>query len=107
MSTSQRHQTPPPVALKIPQGTLADEAARTQPLHEAQNASALTTRTLRPSTKLAKMAARFTSLGMVEGRPLKELVPLDGMAPETVIRYGIQIADAVAHAHERALSTAT
>jgi hypothetical protein len=44
---------------------------------------------------------------MVEGRPLKELVPLDGMAPETVIRYGIQIADAVAHAHERALSTAT
>jgi serine/threonine-protein kinase len=37
----------------------------------------------------------------VEGRALSELVPSEGLPIKTVIGYGIQIADALAHAHVR------
>ena len=37
----------------------------------------------------------------VEGQPLSQLVPTDGLPAETVVRYGEQIAAALAHAHER------
>ena len=39
----------------------------------------------------------------VEGRTLSTLIPADGLPPESVIRYGTQIADALAHAHERGI----
>ena len=39
----------------------------------------------------------------VEGKPLSALIPADGLPPESVIRYGTQIADALAHAHERGI----
>ncbi len=39
----------------------------------------------------------------VEGKPLSALIPADGLPPESVIRYGTQIADAMAHAHERGI----
>ena len=38
-------------------------------------------------------------MAYVEGEPLSELIPSDGLPPESVIRYGTQIADALAHAH--------
>ena len=93
------------VALKIPlQGTLADEAARTQLLHEAQNASALNHPHIATIYEVGEDGGQvYIAMELVEGRPLKELVPPDGMALETVIRYGIQIADAMAHAHERGI----
>ena len=89
------------VALKIPlQGTLADEAARTQLLHEAQNASALNHPHIATIYEVGEDGGQvYIAMELVEGRPLKELVPPDGMALETVIRYGTQIADAMAHAH--------
>jgi serine/threonine protein kinase len=37
----------------------------------------------------------------VEGLPLSQMVGATGLPPETVVRYGIQIAAALAHAHER------
>ena len=37
----------------------------------------------------------------VEGRPLSELIPVNGLASEAVVRYGAQIADALEHAHAR------
>jgi serine/threonine protein kinase len=36
----------------------------------------------------------------VEGQPLSRLIPENGFAAEIVLRYGVEIADAVAHAHE-------
>ncbi len=42
----------------------------------------------------------FIVMEHVEGKPLSELIPSDGLPPESVIRYGTQIADALAHAHE-------
>jgi serine/threonine protein kinase len=93
------------VALKIPlQGTLADEAARTQLLREAQNASALNHPHIATIYEVGEDGDQvYIAMELVEGRPLKELVPPDGMALETIIRYGTQIADAVAHAHERGI----
>ena len=35
----------------------------------------------------------------IEGQRLSELIPLEGRPTESVVRYGIQIADALAHAH--------
>ena len=43
----------------------------------------------------------FIAMEFVEGRPLSELIPVGGSSVETVIRYGVQVADALAHAHSR------
>jgi tetratricopeptide (TPR) repeat protein len=43
----------------------------------------------------------YIAMELVEGRPLNAMVSDDGLPAETVIRYGVQIADALAHAHER------
>ena len=38
---------------------------------------------------------------LVAGRTLASMIPLDGLPPESAASYGAQIADALAHAHER------
>src|SRR3989338_8899484 len=43
------------------------------------------------------------AMELVEGRPLSGLVPAEGLPIEGVLRYGAQIADALAHAHERGI----
>ena len=43
----------------------------------------------------------YIAMEFVEGRPLSESIPLGGLPTDAVIRYGIQIADALAHAHKR------
>jgi Tol biopolymer transport system component len=43
----------------------------------------------------------YIAMEYVEGRPLSESIPVGGMPIEAVVRYGIQIADALAHAHRR------
>jgi serine/threonine protein kinase len=37
----------------------------------------------------------------VDGKPLSEAIPTGGLSTDAVVRYGIQIADALAHAHNR------
>src|ERR1017187_5631898 len=36
----------------------------------------------------------------VDGQPLSTIVGTNGLSPDLVVRYGMQIADALAHAHE-------
>src|SRR5262245_22539467 len=43
----------------------------------------------------------FIAMEYVDGRPLSEMLPSNGLPVETVLRYGSQIAGALAHAHER------
>ena len=43
----------------------------------------------------------FIAMEFVDGRPLSELIPVGGLSLEAVVRYGMQIADALAHAHSR------
>jgi len=91
------------VALKfLPEGALADQSARTRLQREAQNASALNHPNIATIYEAGEESGQvYIAMELVEGRPLKEMVPRDGMALETVLRYGMQIAAALAHAHER------
>jgi Tol biopolymer transport system component len=43
----------------------------------------------------------YIAMEYVEGRPLSEMIPPGGLPIDAVIRYGVQIADALAHAHKR------
>jgi Tol biopolymer transport system component/predicted Ser/Thr protein kinase len=43
----------------------------------------------------------YIAMEYVEGRPLSELIPVNGLPSEAVVRYGAQIADALEHAHAR------
>jgi len=45
----------------------------------------------------------YIAMELVEGRPLSALVPAEGLPVESVLRYGEQVADALAHAHERGI----
>lgn len=45
----------------------------------------------------------YIAMELVEGRPLSALVPAEGLPVEGVLRYGAQVADALAHAHERGI----
>ena len=93
------------VALKMPlKGALADDTTRTRFLREAQNASALNHPHIATIYEVGEEGDQvYIAMELVEGRPLKAVVPPEGLALETVIRYGTQIADALAHAHERGI----
>jgi Tol biopolymer transport system component/tRNA A-37 threonylcarbamoyl transferase component Bud32 len=43
----------------------------------------------------------YIAMEFVDGKPLSESIPTGGLATDAVVRYGIQIADALAHAHKR------
>lgn len=41
----------------------------------------------------------YIAMELIEGRRLRSIIPGHGLAPEVATRYGVQIADALAHAH--------
>ncbi len=43
----------------------------------------------------------FIAMEYIAGRPLSAIIQPDGLPTEQVLRYGTQIADALAHAHQR------
>ncbi|HKQ57266.1 MAG TPA: protein kinase [Candidatus Eisenbacteria bacterium] len=43
----------------------------------------------------------FIAMELVEGRTLRAAIPPGGLSPDTLLQYGLQIADALAYAHER------
>jgi eukaryotic-like serine/threonine-protein kinase len=92
------------VALKV-LGTDAGEAlpdARDKLLDEARAASHLNHPHICTVYEVGEIAGRvFIAMEFVEGQALDEAVPADGLPAETVVRYGQQVAAALAHAHER------
>jgi serine/threonine protein kinase len=91
------------VALKIlPPELLSDSKARSRLLREAQLASTLnhpnicTIHGVEESSEQA-----YVVMERVEGRRLRDVIPAEGLSAATVTRYGVQIADALAHAHNR------
>jgi len=94
-----------PVALKlIGERLVGDETARARLLREARSASALNHPNICTIYEVGEAEGQtYIAMELVEGRPLSALVPADGLALETVLRYGTQIADALAHAHERGI----
>ncbi len=45
----------------------------------------------------------FIVMEFVEGQSLNSLIPPEGLRPELVVRYGAQLAAALAHAHDRGI----
>jgi Tfp pilus assembly protein PilF len=43
----------------------------------------------------------YIAMEYVEGHPLDRMIPSEGLPPEDVLRFGIQIIEGFAHAHER------
>jgi serine/threonine protein kinase len=45
----------------------------------------------------------FLTMELVEGRTLAEIIPGDGLAPASAVRYAVDIADAISAAHSRGI----
>ena len=91
------------VALKfLPDELNHDENARALLIREARTASALNHPNICTIYDVGEADGKsYIVMEFVSGRSLAEQIPEDGLPVETVICYGEQIADAMAHAHER------
>jgi eukaryotic-like serine/threonine-protein kinase len=91
------------VALKfLPDELNHDENARALLIREARTASALNHPNICTIYDVGEEAGKsYIVMEFVSGHSLAEQIPEDGLPVETVIRYGEQTADAMAHAHER------
>ena len=90
-----------PVAIKLLK-TPGVERAQDRLLREARAASALNHPNICVIYEVGEADhAAFIVMEYVPGEPLNEAITHAGMPMESVTRYGIQIADALAHAHER------
>ena len=91
------------VALKfLSVKVLDDPKARERVLQEARTISALNHPNICTIYEVGEADGRpYLAMEYIEGHTLSHDVLLGGLSPETVVRYGIQLADALAHAHER------
>jgi eukaryotic-like serine/threonine-protein kinase len=91
------------VAIKIlPPGIRDDLSARNRLLEEARSASQLNHAhicTIYEVNEEDNVA--FIAMEYIAGRPLSAVIPPGGLPTEQVVRYGTQVADALAHAHQR------
>ena len=90
------------VALKILQlGSNTSSDAQKDLLREAQSASALNDPHICTIYEVSEdRGDHFIVMELVEGKPLNSVIPAGGLRPELVLRYGAQIAAALAHAHD-------
>src|SRR5580692_11361658 len=90
------------VALKfLPADLDKDENARLLLIREARTASALNHPNICTIYDVGDADGKsYIVMEFVSGRSLAAQIPEGGLPAETVIRYGEQIADAMAHAHE-------
>jgi eukaryotic-like serine/threonine-protein kinase len=90
------------VALKfLPPELLNDENARALLIREARTASALNHPNICTIYDVGEENGKsYIVMEFVKGRSLTDQIPETGLPADTVIRYGEQIADAMAHAHE-------
>ena len=87
------------VALKI---VLDSETSRTAVLREARAASALSHPHICTVYEVGEFdRGPYLAMEYIDGRPLSATIPPVGLEPADVVKYGAQIADALAHAHER------
>lgn len=93
------------IAIKIlSDSPSVNETGREQLLHEARAASALNHPNICTIHEIGEHQDRlFIVMELVEGKPLSEVVTPLGLPFEVVTRYGVQIADALAHAHDRGI----
>jgi serine/threonine-protein kinase len=91
------------LALKVlPCDMMADENAKARLLEEARTASSLSHPHIAHVYDVGEDRGHlFLAMELVEGKPLREVIPRGGLPLSLVCRYGAQIARALAFAHER------
>jgi len=90
------------VAVKVLAESRLDHLGRDQLLKEAQIASALSHPNICTIYQLGRAQDGFYFvMELVEGQPLSDLARTTKLSTQSVTRYGVQIADALAHAHDR------
>jgi serine/threonine-protein kinase len=91
------------VALKfLAIDALGDAAAREHILQEARTISALNHPNICTIYEIGEAEGRpYLAMEFIEGHTLAQEITSAGMATDVLVRYGMQMADALAHAHER------
>ena len=91
------------VALKVVGGG-GSAAAQLALRREAQRASQLNHPNICTIHEVGAFEGQaYIVMEYIEGRPLSERIGSEGLPLETILRYGIQIADALSHAHEQGI----
>ncbi len=90
------------LALKVLLADSTDDAtARSRLVREARMASSLAHPNITHVYEVGEHDGRvFIAMELVEGRTLQQSIPPGGLAADTVLRIGVQIADALAYAHQ-------
>jgi serine/threonine protein kinase len=91
------------VAIKmLPPGSFDDPEARARLVREARAAAALNHPNVCTVYEVADAGGRqFIAMELVEGQTLSAVLAGGPLPPDDVLRHGVQLADALAHAHER------
>jgi serine/threonine protein kinase len=93
------------VALKVlGERMLADPMARARLLREARMASALNHPNACTVYEVGETEEKaYIAMELVEGKPLSALICDGGMPADQVLSYGLQIAEVLAHSHDRGI----
>jgi eukaryotic-like serine/threonine-protein kinase len=91
------------VALKLLREQDAGEVARRRRLlREARSASALNHPHICTIHEVGEADGEaFMVMELIEGRPLRDLIASDELPLQIAVKYAIEVADAMAHAHDR------
>jgi serine/threonine protein kinase len=91
------------VAVKVlREGALVDESSRQHLLHEARAASALSHPNICTIHEVGEFGGElYMVMELIEGQTLSALIGGTGLAVQSILRYGVQVARALAHAHGR------
>ena len=89
------------VALKVLEAPADDETARTRLLREARNAAALNHPNICTVYEVGDADGRpFIAMEYVDGQPLSDRLSEAALPLEEAVRYGTEVADALAYAHD-------
>jgi len=92
------------VAIKCVNDHFVDEAAGERLLREAQHASALNHPNICTIHEIGDANGHpFIVMEYVEGPTLTEVIPNGGLPLERIVALGMQMADAIAHAHDHGI----
>src|SRR5258705_5535620 len=90
--------------IKLVKALAADPRARGRLVREAQHASALNLPNICTIYEIGDANGHpFIVMEHVDGRPLNDVIREGGLPVERVVGFGIQIADAVTHAHDHGI----
>jgi serine/threonine protein kinase len=93
------------VALKVVgKADVVEKSSRENLLHEARASSGLSHPNICTIHEVGEFNGElYMVMELVEGKTLNALIPSGGLAVESTLRYGAQIAGALAHAHGRSI----